>query len=439
MPGLFSKETRAKIAMRPGEGRIVVLAATWFFFVLAGYSILRPIREDMGVAGGVRNLPWLFLGTLTVMLIVNPIYGAVVSRVPRRRFIALVYRFFISNLLVFLVLMLVLPAGAMVQVGRVFFIWMSVFNLFVVTVFWSFLAENFGSQSAKRLYAWIAVGGTLGAIAGSGITYVTTSYVAGTYLPGLMLLSAVFLEIAVRCQQRLADTLETQGVVVRSGAPDAGLGGSALEGLAQVARSPYLRRMCLYLLCYTVTGSLLYFMQADIVKAQFGDDRGARTNAFALITLATQVLTLLLQLFVTSRMIAWLGVGLTLTLLPLSAGLSFVGLAVEPVFWMLVVMQSLRGSTRYAISKPARETLFSVLTPSEKYKAKALIDTFVYRSGDVLGAGAKAMADAAGLGLVALAACSLPLCAGWVTLGVVLGREQARRAAAQEDESAAGE
>ena len=243
MIGLFSRETRAKIAIRPGEARIVLLAAAWFFFLLAGYFIMRPLREAMGLAAGEKNLPWLFVATLVAMILVNPLYGRIVSRLPRRRFIPIVYRFFVSNVLVFFVLQLTLRGDALTWLGRAFFVWLSVFNLFVVSIFWSFLAENFGSASAKRLYAWIAVGGTTGAICGSGVTLFASVALSASWRPGLLVLAAVLLELSVRAFQRLAAHIEDSGVVVTSGAPDAGLGGSALEGLHQVIRSPYLRRI----------------------------------------------------------------------------------------------------------------------------------------------------------------------------------------------------
>jgi AAA family ATP:ADP antiporter len=439
--GLFSRETRARIAIRPGELRIVLLAAGWFFFVLAGYSVLRPLREQMGVAGGVSNLPWLFLCTLGVMLLVNPLYGAAVSRLPRGRFIPLVYRFFMSHLLVFFGLLMWLPVEAQVWVGRAFFVWLSVFNLFVISVFWSFLAENFASAAAKRLYAWIAVGGTLGSVLGSALTWGLSRLIeqneglGESALPWLLILSFGLLELAVRFSRRLGTTLGVSGGdPARAQEKRAALGGGAFEGLLQVLRSPYLLRMCLYLMCYSITGTLLYFMQADIVRAAFSS-RAEQTQAFAFIDLATQVVTLLSQLFLTPRLLASVGVGRTLGILPLTTAFAFFSLALAPIFPVLVVSQVLRRSARYAVSKPAREVLFSVVARSEKYKAKAVIDTFVYRSGDVLGAGARKAAEALALGLIGLAACALPITAAWALLGLSLGREQQARAAAQGDEA----
>lgn len=437
MSGLFSRETRRAIALQPGELRVVLWAAAYFFFLLAGYSILRPLREQMGVAGGVRNLPWLFLGTLGAMLALNPLYGALVARMPRQRFIPLAYRFFLGQLLVFFVLLVALPTASQVWVGRVFFVWVSVFNLFVVSIFWSYLADNFAGERAKRLYAWIAVGGTLGSLAGSGITWGGLRLVQGLglggrsgddLLPGLLLLSALLLEVSVHCMQRLDRAFEGPGarLSVAGGHAAERVGGSAWEGLAQVVRSPYLLRICAYLLLYTVTGSLLYFIQASVVEAHF-DSRAQQTEAFALIDVAVQGLTLLVQLFVTARLIAALGLGPTLAVLPITAGLGFLALTLWPLFGVLVAAQAVRRSARYALSKPAREVLFSALPRSEKYKAKAVIDTFVYRSGDALGAGAYGLLEHTGRTLVAAGWIGLPLSAVWVGLGLALGRDHAAR------------
>lgn len=429
MIGLFSKETRARIAVTPAELRVVRWAGAYFFFVLAGYSILRPLREQMGVAGGVRNLPYLFLATLCVMLIANPIYGRLVSRLPRDRFIPLVYRFFMLNLLVFYGCMFV---GLDIWLARIFFVWVSVFNLFVVAVFWSFMADNFGSDAAKRLYAWIAVGGTLGSIVGSLLTWGWIA-VLGGYEVWLMLVSVILLEMAVQCVKRLTRILGGDGLRPRVTEATRPLGGSAFQGLAQVVRSPYLLRICLYLLGYTITGSLLYFMQAQIVAGHFAT-RADQTQAFALIDLATQVTTLVVQVCVTRRLIASVGLGRTLGVLPIIAGLGFVAVAAAPVFWVIVVVQMLRRAARYAVSKPAREVLFSVVPRSEKYKAKAVIDTFVYRTGDVVGAGAYKLVGVFSATLGAVAAVALPVSAAWALVALSLGRAQAARAGARRDE-----
>jgi len=434
--GLFSKETRARIALRPGELRIVLWAGAYFFFVLASWSLLRPVREQMGIAGDVRDLKWLFLVTWGVMLLLQPLYGRVVAVLPRRRFVPLVYRFFAVTLFAFFLALTLGDGSADLLLGRAFFVWSSVFNLWVVSVFWSFMADHFGSERAKRLYPWIAVGGTLGSIMGGLLTWGGLKLVmhldgeagAEAAVPWLLLGAIVLLEIGVQCVHRLRRLFETHASALglEAAVRPPLIGGSAWAGLREVMASPYLLRICLYLLCYTFTGTLLYFVQADIVKAAF-ETRAERTQAFAIIDIVTQGLTLFVQVFVTRRLVASLGLGGTLAILPVIAGVSFLGIWALPAFGVVVLMQSLRRAARYAITKPTREVLFSVLEREEKYKAKAAIDTFVYRTGDAVGAGTSMLLGALAPGLAPVVLLAVPLSAGWAYLGRRLGRDHAAR------------
>lgn len=440
MIGLFSKETRARIAVTPAELRVVLWAGAYFFFVLASFSILRPVREQFGVRAGLDQLPLLFLGTWAVMLLLNPLYGAVVARLTRRRFIPLVYRFFMANLVVLFALMVALEGEAQTMLGRVYFVWVSVFNLWVVSVFWSFMADNFGSGSARRLYAWIAVGGTLGSIAGALVAWqglpLFARWAGGATTPSdlvpyLLLASVAALEAAVRCARRLMARFDADPRL-GGGNLDARpprIGGTSWEGLRDVIRSPYLLRIGLYLLCYTVTGTLLYFLQAGIVSGHF-ESPAARTQAFALIDLVTQTTTLVVQVFLTRRLLAVLGLGPTLAILPLIAAGAFLAVGIWPLFWVIVVAQGLRRSARYAVSKPAREVLYSVVERTEKYKAKAVIDTFVYRTGDVIGGGIQVLLGKVGATVLPVILVALPVTALWARLGLWLGRAQAARARA---------
>ncbi len=432
MAGLFSKETRRAIAIQPGELRIVRWAAAYFFFVLASFSILRPLRETFGVSTGLDKLPFLFMGTWVVMLLLNPLYGAVVSKLPRRRFIPLVYRFFMLPLAAFFVAM-VAGGPVPVWVKYSYYVFVSVFNLWVVSVFWSFMADNFGSASARRLYAWIAVGGTLGAIFSALVALGITLLEAHQAMPALLVLAIVFLEAAVRCNAKVISLFEEHPELATS--PDHGtgaLGGASLDGLIRVLRSPYLLRICLYLFCYTVTGTLLYFMQAGVVSWQF-ESTTDRIWGFALIDLATQTATLLVQVFVTRRLIAAFGLGPALAVLPVVAGLAIISISVWPLFSVVVVAQGLRRAARYAVTKPSREVLFSVVDRTEKYKAKAVIDTFVYRTGDVIGGGVQLATIRAGQA-AALAApiVAVAITVFWTFLAGSLGRAYRERAPSDE-------
>jgi len=442
--GLFSKEMRARIAVTPGERRIVLWAGAYFFFVLNSFSILRPVREQFGVRAGLDSLPVLFLGTWAVMLLLNPVYGAVVARLTRRRFVPLVYRFFALNLVLLFALMLVLEGEAYTTLGRVFFVWVSVFNLWVVSVFWSLMADNFGSDAARRLYAWIAVGGTLGSILGALVAWqglplaawlLGSDVSASALVPYLLLTSAVVLEAAVRCAQRLMRIFDASPTEADPLVPEPPrIGGGSWDGLREVARSSYLLRICLYLLCYTVTGTLLYFLQAEIVARHF-QSAADRTAAFALIDLVTQTATLFVQVLLTRPLLAALGLGRTLAILPMLAAAAFLAVGIWPVFGVVVVAQGLRRSARYAISKPAREVLFAVLPRSEKYKAKAVIDTFVYRTGDVLGGVTQLLLRTLSVAALPVVAVALPVTAAWGALSLSLGRAHAARSRRDEEAS----
>ena len=408
------------LAVERGEFRAAVLSAAYFFFVLCSYYVLRPIRDEMGVAGGVDNLPWLFTGTLVVMLLVNPVFAAVVARYPVRRFIPLTYRFFALNLVIFWAVLTLAGDAADVWVGRAFFVWLSVFNLFVVSVFWAFMADNWDIAQAKRLFGFIAVGGTLGAIVGAGMTALLAAAAGPT---NLLLVSVVLLEAAVHCARSVRGS-DAPAAAASHGEP---IGGGVFAGIAHVARSPYLLGICAYMLLYTVAATVLYFQQAEIAASHF-DDRIARTQFFAGIDLAVNVLTMVVQVFLTARVIAWFGVGATLAFLPALFVIGFVGLGLWPTVAVLVAFQVLRRAGNFALARPARETLYTVVSREDKYKAKNLIDTFVYRAGDQVGAWGYTALAAAGLGLAGTAFAAAPLAVLWIGVAVWLGRAQARRA-----------
>lgn len=410
------------VVIERGELRGALLSAGFFFFVLSAYYVLRPIRDEMGVAGGVENLPWLFTGTLVVMLLVNPAFAALVGRLPVQRFIPLAYRFFGLNLLAFWAFLTLADGGAAdVWVGRVFFIWLSVFNLFVVSVFWAFMADIWRTEQAKRLYGFIAVGGTLGAILGSGIT---AFLAAGVGRVNLLLVSIVLLEVAIQCVRRFpSSTGHDKNRAVQLGER---IGGGVLAGIAHVSRSPYLLGICAYMLLYTIVATVLYFQQAEIAATHFAD-RTTRTQFFAGVDLAVNTLTVLVQLFLTAHVIRWFGVGVTLAFLPALFFTGFLGLGLWPTVAVLVVFQVARRAGNFALARPARETLYTVVSREDKYKAKSLIDTFVYRAGDQVGAWGYAGLAALGLGLTGTAFAAMPLAALWVMVALWLGREQSRR------------
>jgi len=429
MTGAPGRLLRGVVDVREHEIVAVVWSCAYFFFVLSAYYVLRPIRDEMGVAGGVRNLAWLFSATLVGMLLVHPLFTALVARLPRRRFVPLIYRFFILNLVAFFLLFRVADAALAVWIGRLFFIWTSVFNLFVVSVFWSLMADLYRPSQGQRLFGLVAVGGTLGAVLGASITSGLSHFLSPA---SLLLVSALLLEIAARSaraldgeEERLARAAADDEVVAVR-ASERVIGGSVLEGIRDVARSPYLLGIAGLMLLFTITSTFLYFQQADIVARAFKTDPQARTRLFANIDLAVNVLTLVTQVFLTGRVLRWLGVGLALAFLPLLTLIGSAILASAPVVAILVAFQVLRRAGNFAIQRPAREVLYTVLPRTEKYKAKNFNDTFVYRLGDQVGAWSYTAIGWVGFGLSGLALTMVPLSAVWLLLALWLGARHRR-------------
>jgi len=432
--GLAHRLLKHIIDVRPAEVRALGWAWLYIFAVLFSYYIFRPIRDEMGVAGGVENLQWLFTGTLLGMMAVNPPFAALVAKLPRMRFIALTYRFFIANLLFFALLLHIATSGQNIWLGRVFFIWASVFNLFVVSVFWAVIVDVFDSEQSKRLFGFIAAGATLGGIMGSSLTAALAKDVPATVL---LIVSALLLELAIfgaRRLSRLSDALQRRPEARDDEPP---IGGSVLAGVIHAFKSPYLANIGAYILLFTITSTFLYFQQAEIARASFAD-RGARTAFFARVDLAVNILTLGTQLFLTARVLRTIGVGFTLALLPTLSVIGFSGLATAPTMAMLVSYQVLRRAGNFAFARPTREVLFTVVAREDKYKAKSFIDTVIYRTGDQVGAWSYAGLGFAGLGMSGIAAVAVPISAAWLIISLWLGRRQMKlgRAETQGERSA---
>lgn len=419
--GVLFRILKYMIDVRPAE--VAGLGWSWLyiFSVLSSYYVLRPIRDEMGVASGVENLQWLFTGTLLGMIAVNPPFSALVAKLPRVRFIAITYRFFMTNLLVFALLLSLATAAQNVWIGRIFFIWTSVFNLFVVSVFWALMVDVFDSEQGKRLFGFIAAGATVGGIAGSTVTVFLARSVSATYL---MLGSALLLELAVFSVRRLARLSRAlrQNPVDRGG-EEAPIGGSIFAGLTHAFKSAYLVNVGVYILLFSITSTFIYFQQAEIARQTFAD-RGARTAFFARIDLLVNSLTLGAQLFLTGRVLRAVGVGLTLAALPVLSVLGFTTLAMAPTIAVLVSYQVLRRAGNFAFARPSREVLFTVVPREDKYKAKSFIDTVVYRTGDQVGAWSYAAMSFLGIGMSGISLAAIPVSIAWLLNGLWLGRKQ---------------
>jgi ATP:ADP antiporter, AAA family len=415
--------------VRRGETAAVVASALAFFFILTALMVIRPAREALGMQRGIEAVRWLFIGTAVVTLAVNPVFALMVSRFRRIVFITATYVFFALSLLGFYLLLVSAPTAIGEASGMVFFVWFSVFNLFATMVFWALMADRFSLDQSKRLFGVISVGGSLGAIVGPWLASQLTGRI-GT--AGLLPVAAASLGLAVAAAWVVTRLQRgNAGAITEPSAPPrvdehAVIGGSAWQGFRAVFSSPYLLGIAGYVLTLTVIGTFIYFTRLQMVAA-LGTDLDMRTTVFARIDLYTQTTTLVLQALVTGHLMKRLGVHVALALLPIMVALGFVGLAISASLAAVIVLQAAFSAMQRAIVRPARETLFTVVPREDKYKAKAFIDTFVYRVGDVVGAQVEGLLGRLAMGLTALVAVTVPLALVWGVLGVWLGRAQHRR------------
>lgn len=426
---------------------LALLAALFYFSVLCGYFFLRPVREAMGVSRGMDELRWLFVVTSIASLIAVVAFGGVVARLDRRRFIPIGYLFVMTCLGLFAVLLVldvraggsIIGSGSETGLARgisyTYYVWLSVINLFINSLFWAYMVDIFTTDQAKRMFAFIGVGGTLGSIAAGTATKFIAESTSSAYLPaGLMLIGAAFFGIAIavmltldRIARREASARSTTRAVPAHAAAGAPIGGTFWEGVAAIVRSPYLLGIGGYIALIGISNTMIYFTQATIIL-ESTDTFSERLRGFAQFDMLAETATLLTQVFLTTRIIKRLGVGWTLAILPLITAIGFAVLALWPVYGVMAIFQAVHRAGRHAVSRPARESLFSVLSASEKYKAKPVVDVFVYRAGDVAGVGMEATLRAMGASIGWLAAATVPLAAGWAALSVALGRAQARKA-----------
>ena len=429
---LYSWITRA-VDVQPDELGSLIWSFLYFFSLLCSYYIIRPIRDEMGIAGGVENLQWLFTGTFIAMLAAVPLFGWVTSRYPRKRFMPYVYYFFIMNLLLFFFLFS--TNLTLAYVARAFFIWVSVYNLFVVSVFWSFMADIYSDNQAKRLFGFIAAGGTSGAIVGPALTGNLVLLIGPK---NLLPLSAILLLISVICIRRLISTRRESTATLpdlfskteTDQTEDSGekpMGGSILAAFRLVLSSPYLMGICFLIFLFTTLATFMYFQQAQIVRDSF-DDPSRRTAIFAAIDFAVNALTVTIQVFLTGRIVKNIGLRWSLALIPVLLGLGFLILGLAPLLVVLIIVQVVRRAGNYGITRPSREMLFTVLGKEEKYKAKIFIDTAIYRGGDAVSAWIYAGLSGLGLSLSAIAFVAVPISGIWAIVAYILGDKRERLA-----------
>jgi AAA family ATP:ADP antiporter len=407
------------ISIRPGELRSVVLAALLFFLLLCSYYVLRPVRDEMAVRLGAQQLKWLFTGTFVAMLAATPVFGWLASVLRRAILVPATLGFFALNLLAFRAALATpdLALGAAIA----FFIWVSVFNLFVVSVFWSLMTDLFDLAQAERLFGLVSVGGTAGAIAGPALT---AALVTHTGVPGLLLLSAALLTLALVPALALAGSAGARGTSAATARDGRALGGSAWEGFALVWRSPGLRWLCLFLCLHSFVGTVLYFEQTRIVGAAFTSPE-ARTALFARVDLAVNALTLATQLLGLAPLLRRFGLSVALCLLPAASAVGLLALGLWPTLAVLVGFGIVRRAGEYAIARPAREMLFTVLPRAARYKAKNFLDTAVFRGADAASGWLTDGLRALGLAGGALAFAALPAALAGTVIGWRLGRSSA--------------
>lgn len=445
--------------MKDGEFPLAMLAVGFHFCVLCGYFFLRPVRDAMGVSGGMGDLRWLFVLTSFVSLGLVLAFGGVVARTNRRRFIPIAYLFVIVCLFGFAGLLVsdAMSGGGLIGtdaetplsrgVGYTFYVWLSAINLFTTSVFWAYMVDVFDVDQGKRLFAFVGIGGTLGALIGGSATTWISSMTDSAYLPaGLMLLGAGFFAVAIglmlaldraaseSAASRLGTTQSPAGA--SSDSSDAPIGGTFWDGAKAVMTSPYLLGIGVWIVFMAVSNTLIYFTQANIV-IDAADTFSQRVAGFAFFDALAQFFTLMTQAFVTTHLIRRIGIGWTLAILPLVTMAGFAILSVWTAYGVMALFQAIHRATRYAVSRPSRETLFSVVPAAEKYKAKPVVDVFLYRGGDVAGVGVDGMFAALGFTLPMVAMATVPIAGVWGVLSMHLGRAQQARIDVEEDAVAA--
>jgi len=432
---------RRLVDVEPGEVSSLAWSCLYFFALLASAFVLRPLRDSLGLNGGADQYPWLFTGTLVVMLLVSAPFAWLVTKLPRKRFIPIVYRTSIVCLLAFWAAFEFLPKSTTLAASYTFFIWFSVFNLFVVSVFRGFMADIWNFAQAQRLFGFIGLGGTLGGLTGSWLATQLARPIGSTRL---IFLSVVMLELAVFAVRRLVaihridEAPAAQPEDSREAAPS-----DVWRGLRLIVSTPYLRWIASYIFLYGLIGTFLYFQQGKLVEATM-PGRDERTAYFAAIEFWVQLGTIGVQLFLTARLLRWFGTTFALVSQPAVAlvgvmmlamamyqsadwaaqGVTIAGLV--PELAVLALVQIVLRISNFATAQPAREALYTVVEREVKYKSKSFIDTFVYRLGDSLGAWAFLGILKLQVALAGIALLTVPLAGLWIFVGRALGIRQRR-------------
>ncbi len=390
------------VRVEHGEWPRLAIAFCYFFFLLGGYFMLRPIRGTVA-ANNSEILHWLYTGTFLTMLAIVPVFGFLVSRFRRGQFIPAIYLFFLFNLVLFILGFRDDDTPLWMQ--RTFYIWLSVFNLFVVSIFWSFMADIFQPGQAQRLFGFIMAGGSLGAMVGS---WTTTALVLTLGSHKMMMVAAACLLLATVLAVILGRYTRRQ----HHDQPTAVIGGSIWEGAVHVFRSEYLLYACLLMLLHNLTSTFLYNGLAVLVNDQIvGFDE--RTHFFGIVDLVVQVIAFIFQFLVTSRLVTSLGMSRTLVMVPMMLAGGFIILGSTMGLVLFAAIQVAQRSMNYGVLGPAKEMLFTVVDRETKYKSKNFIDTVVYRGSDVTASWIFKGLTSAGLSLSQITWFYLPVMGLW--------------------------
>ena len=420
------------------ERSVLGHGAAWFFFILFSYYVLRPIREQISSTYGTENLSWLFWATFAVMLVAIPAYSYLVGKFHRRKLVPSIYLLFISNLLMFWAAMKFGSDAAQIWVARTFFVWISVYGLFIVSFFWSVIGDMLTTGQGRKYFGYMAGGGTIGGLAGSQTASLLVKQIG---VANLLLIPAGLLTaglIIYLMMERSTSRLGALEMVAESGKAT---GGNPFAGFTAVFKSRYMMSICGYGVFLAVCGTTVYFQQSEIVKEAYDSlpeqaAKESRTQYFANINFYVSLLTLLLQFVVVGYLMKYVGLGKTLAALPIAYIIGISALAFSPTIGVLAIVSVLGRSAEYGIANPAREVLFTSVNREERYKAKSFIDTIVRRGGDTtVGSLYQGLRESAGMAMSTLSLIVIPVAVVWAGLALYIGIENKRVVAKNEDES----
>ncbi|MFN0205234.1 MAG: NTP/NDP exchange transporter [Planctomycetota bacterium] len=417
------------VDVRPHEKRTLLWSTAFFFCLLSSWYILRPIRESMGVSQDVNKLPRLYWGTFILTLLATPLFSLLVNRYTRERFVPIVYHFFAANIIAFSFVLWNVEADARIWTYRIIYIWSSMFILFSISVFWGLMADIYQDAQGKRMFGFIAAGGSLGGVLGS---FLTKDLVPRIGIEWMLLIAAAVLECGVLCFYQFIRAarrdFDKNDVHVERAPPADPAMAAAIHGVRTVAESRYLTILCLFMLLFTAASSFAYFTQSRIVDSVSKEEKQT-TAIFAQMDLYINIVAFVLQFVATARLIRWAGVPAALGAVPIISFIGFALLSGYPSLTILFLFQIARRGGDFAFTKAARDLLYTVVPWREKYTAKTFVDTFVYRGGDMLAAvAAEMIQQSSSRPMLALSIAGLVVSIPWIGIAFWLGREQERRA-----------